>query len=119
MEKSRVGIDVLRSSLKKVNLEEGKGIEALRHAVELFRHNRESFNYRYTAVELLLIADACARSDWDIWPDNWTTRQVEEAIKYGYAPNWKEDERTPIYMPKPKKKAKRARTSRARKVGNK
>lgn len=67
------------------------GIDELRRAVRLFDSCNESFNTTFTAEELLLIADALRRSDWDIYPDQWEEWQIDDAFD-GHAPDWKEDE---------------------------
>ena len=56
------------------------GIEQLRKAVGLFNNTNESFNDRFSAHELISIAQAYTRSEWDITPDQWTSKEVEDAI---------------------------------------
>lgn len=72
-----------------------KGIDLLRYAAHLFDQCNETSNQRQSAEELLRIADACQRSEWDYYPDQWTLRQTKEAIR-GIVPDWKE-ERVPNY----------------------
>jgi hypothetical protein len=74
------------------------GIEELRAAVLLFDNTRESFNLDFTAEELLQIARMQRASGWDFCPDQWTARQVREALK-GVPPRWDENER-PVYAGK-------------------
>lgn len=78
------------------------GVEKLRRAVRILDNNSESFNYRFTAHELLAICEALLRSEHDISPSEWTDRQVREAIK-GIPPKWGEDFRgnlKPVYTKK-------------------
>lgn len=56
------------------------GIEQLRKAVNLFNNTREGFNERFSAHELISIAQAYTRSEWDITPDQWTTEELQDAI---------------------------------------
>lgn len=65
------------------------GVDELRRAVQLLSRNREDFNQRHTAEELLAIARACWASEWDVWPDKWTDEQVAAAIR-GIAPKFRE-----------------------------
>lgn len=68
------------------------GIEELRKAVNAFSGNGETFNAAYTAEELILIWRAWRASDWDIYPDQWEDRQIEEALE-GTPPQWDQDPR--------------------------
>lgn len=61
----------------------------LRTAVELLDTVNEGFNDRYNVTELLAIVESWMTSEWDIPPDEWTTRQVKEAIK-GKPPMFRE-----------------------------
>ncbi len=63
------------------------GIDKLRRMVDNFDSNHEEFNTRFTVEQLVIIHDAWMKSDWDINPDQWTKRQVQEALK-GVPPNW-------------------------------
>lgn len=65
-----------------------KGIDLLRYAVKLFESNNESINQRFSAEELLRIADCMQKCEWDIWPDQWTERQLQECIQFGIVPQW-------------------------------
>jgi hypothetical protein len=56
------------------------GMKQLREAVSLLNNTRESFNDRFSVHELISIAQAYTRSEWDITPDQWTTKEVEDAI---------------------------------------
>ncbi len=77
---------------------EYSGIELLRYSVRLLDSCLETFNQKYSAEELLKIAEMMQKSEWDIYPDAWTARQVKEALK-GVVPQWT-DEQTPKFTPK-------------------
>jgi hypothetical protein len=63
------------------------GIDELRATVCTLDHNLESFNQRFSALELLRIA-ACLRAcEWDYMPDEWTEAQVKQALR-GHVPHW-------------------------------
>ena len=70
------------------------GIEELRHIVSNFDCNIENFNSKYSLEELVKIHRSWMKSDWDIWPDRWTERQVQEALQ-GIPPNW-DDQGRPL-----------------------
>lgn len=72
-------------------------IDALRGAVNLFDHCNESFNLKYTADELLKIYFMHCFADDDYFPDQWTEKQVKQALK-GHIPKWDQDD-NPIYNP--------------------
>jgi hypothetical protein len=72
------------------------GIETLRHAVNLLAYNREDFNTRFTVAELLQIVEMQHKSGWDFYPDQWSARQIREALQ-GIPPQWDENER-PVYL---------------------
>lgn len=65
------------------------GIELVRYAARLFDYCNETFNQQYSAEELLKIADACQKSEYDFLPDTWEDRQIKEAIA-GKVPRWRE-----------------------------
>lgn len=65
-----------------------KGIELLRYAVKLLDSNKEGVNLRFSAEELLRIADCTQKATWDIWPDQWSERQLQECIQFGIVPQW-------------------------------
>lgn len=71
--------------------EDMSGVEELRAAVELFNGCNEDSNDRWSATELLAIARAYRASKWTIEPDEWTERQLREAI-HGQVPQWDEVE---------------------------
>lgn len=67
-----------------------EGIEHLRYAVRLFDACRESWVQRFTEVQLIAIAHAMAGSEWDIYPDAWTEKQVVGALR-GVVPQFNDD----------------------------
>ena len=78
--------------------ENESGIELLRRVVKLFDYCNETFNSRYTPEELMSLARICWASGWDFFPDQYTHRQLHEALKYGRLPTWDDNER-PVYGP--------------------
>lgn len=76
--------------------EDESGIELLRRVVHLFDTCNETFNYRWTPEELLKLAKACWASEWDFYPDQYTERQLYEALTYGRPPKW-DDKEKPVY----------------------
>jgi len=71
------------------------GIDKLRKMVNCFDYCRESFNERFSVKELSSIFDAQTKSDWCYLPDEWTERQVLDALK-GIVPQW-DEEGNPVY----------------------
>ena len=71
------------------------GLEELRHIVNNYDFCVENFISKFSVEDLIKIHRAWMKSDWDIYPDQWTDRQVKEAL-LGMAPNWDENE-NPIY----------------------
>jgi len=67
-----------------------KGIDLVRYAVHLLDRCKESVNQRFNAEQLLTIADCCQRSEWDMYPDQWTDRQLQECVQFGKTPQWHE-----------------------------
>ena len=65
-------------------------VEELRRAVRVIDRMNETFNQRYTALELLLLMRACWISEWDFTPDDWTAEQRSRALSDGYVPRWEE-----------------------------
>jgi hypothetical protein len=69
------------------------GIEELRACVEALNNCREDFlnpeRDTMSAEQLLKIWRMWQESGktWDIWPDQWTKRQVKEALR-GVVPRW-------------------------------
>jgi hypothetical protein len=71
------------------------GADLLRLVVRNMDGNSEAFNQMFTAAELLQIFTMQLASAWDFSPDEWTTRQVREALA-GKPPRWDDQER-PLY----------------------
>lgn len=71
------------------------GIDELRKAVKMLDACNETFNQQFSAVELLRLAKAQQASAWCFFPDEWSDRQVSEALE-GIIPAWNDDE-TPNY----------------------
>jgi len=67
--------------------------------IRLLRSNMdataESFNDRFTAAQLLQINRMLVLCEWDVMPDQWSARQVREALK-GKPPRFDEQMR-PVY----------------------
>jgi hypothetical protein len=72
------------------------GVDRLRAMRCLFDNCNESFNQRFSVAELVKLFDAYRGSEWDIPPDQWTVRQIVEALRDGRAPTWSDDS-TPAY----------------------
>jgi hypothetical protein len=72
------------------------GIDQLRSAVRLFDNCNESFNQRFTGEELLTLWRMYRECGWDIPPDDWAPRQIEEALEHNAPPRWDDSER-PLY----------------------
>lgn len=75
-----------------------EGIELLRCAVRAFGDCREDFLHGWSAGELIAIYEVWRECEWDIYPDEWSERQVKEAIA-GRVPQWL-DEATPVHTDK-------------------
>lgn len=67
-------------------------IERFRLLVRNFNGVRESFCSRFDQASLLKIHRAWLTSEWDIPPDNWTPRQLQDALSVGRAPTWDDNE---------------------------
>lgn len=67
-------------------------MQKLRRYVNLFDNCNEDFNSRFTIPELIKIAEMHATCGWDFYPDQWTDRQVKEALQ-GILPQWDSNER--------------------------
>jgi hypothetical protein len=72
------------------------GIDQLRRAVRLLDYCIESFNQEYSAEDLLKIVDAHSQSTHDIMPDQWTEKQLRDAVCMNKAPDW-DDKEQPVY----------------------
>lgn len=77
------------------------GANTLRAIVRNMDATRESLNDRFTVPELIAIYSAHLASEWDIYPDQWEERQLQEAI-LGKVPHWDANER-PVYDKTPAK----------------
>lgn len=75
------------------------GIELLRYAVRMLNRCNESVNQRFTAPQLIRIAEGVQRSEWDFYPDEWTDQQLQECAQFGITPTWedKNNEVVPKY----------------------
>ena len=63
-------------------------IVEMRAALALFDQCNETFNDGIESeAHAIAIYRACCAADWDYYPDQWTPRQVREAIR-GRAPTW-------------------------------
>jgi len=76
------------------------GIQEAREIVNLFNGCNESFNQRFTFAELITLYRVWKTCEWVFTPDEWSQRQVDEAIKLGIVPEWDENEK-PLYRPSP------------------
>lgn len=81
--------------MKATEYEAMPGVERLRQMVNRLDCCRESAIYDYTVEQLLALDRAWALSEWDIPIDQWTDRQVREALA-GRPPTW-EHEGKPTY----------------------
>lgn len=67
------------------------GIELIRYVNRLFDNCNETFNQRFTAKQLVKLAEMCSKSDWDILPDKWEENQIIDALLCNKVPNWEMD----------------------------
>ena len=67
---------------------EWSGAEILRLIVRNMDTTKESFNDQFSVEELVQIYSMQLASEWDFYPDEWTKRQVKEALR-GIVPKWK------------------------------
>lgn len=79
------------------------GMNELRTAVKALDNCRESFLDTYPAADLLNIWRAWRACDWDIYPDQWSARQLLEATTQRIVPRWTPDEQ-PDYSPATRKR---------------
>lgn len=71
-------------------MSEPTGIERLRAAVAAFNNCNETFLDPFTPEQLLRLHDAWKRATHDFYPDQWSARQVREAIgPRCIAPTWR------------------------------
>ena len=78
--------------MTKEELNDMTGAELLRLIVSNLNATTESFNDQYSLEELIQIHRMFLLSEWDIYPDCWTKRQVKEALQ-GIPPQWTRNER--------------------------
>lgn len=73
-------------------------IDMLRGMVETLDHCNEGFLSDKTIPQLINIYHCWMRCGWDIYPDEWETKQVKEAMR-GICPDWIETrtELKPVY----------------------
>ena len=83
--------------------EKRSGADELRLIVSNLNATREGFSDSYTAEQLIQIGRMLLASEWDIYPDQWTARQVKEALK-GRPPTWDDQERPTYDAPKPRRR---------------
>ena len=67
-------------------------IDRLRALVRRWGSVNETMCQRFTLRELCDLDRMWMLSGWDFYPDQWTERQVREALK-GRPPQWDDDER--------------------------
>jgi hypothetical protein len=70
-------------------------IEKMRMAINAFSYCNETFLQRYNVKQLMKLHFAMMACEYDFLPDQWTDRQVKEALK-GIVPNWDDNEK-PVY----------------------
>lgn len=85
--------------IKTMKLEEFNkltGMEKMRQIVKALNNCNESFLDQFRFEELIKIYSAWLASGWTFLPDQWTERQVKEALR-GIVPNWDFNEK-PVYI---------------------
>lgn len=71
------------------------GIDTLRAVVRYFDAQNEAFCQGFTPEQLVQLYRMSLASGWDFYPDQWTSRQISEALA-GVVPRWDANER-PVY----------------------
>ncbi len=71
------------------------GGDELRLIVQNVNTTRDGFNDNYTTEQLIQIYRMQLASEWNFYPDQWTPRQVREALA-GKPPQWDAEEK-PMY----------------------
>lgn len=56
------------------------GAEELRTIVRVLNQCRESFLDRYSVEQLIALYRALRRSEWDVLPDAWTSKEIADAL---------------------------------------
>jgi hypothetical protein len=72
------------------------GIEELREMLACLEHCKEDFLVRFTTKQLFQLWRSWKSSEWDFYPDQWSERQVKEALR-GKAPRWDDEQERPVY----------------------
>lgn len=67
-------------------------VTVLRHMVSVFDECDEDFLWNLTIPSLLNIYNCWMRCGWNIYPDEWSPQQIEEA-EQGVCPDWDTKER--------------------------
>lgn len=88
-------------------------IERIRHLANVSGDVRESLWDDLTRDQIFAIFDAWMASGWDFYPDQWTERQLQDALA-GIVPQWDNNEE-PIYPPEPT----RVLNERAKRIASK
>lgn len=76
--------------------EELNGIEKMRVIARALGNCNESFLASFTIPQLIKLYKAWITSGWGFYPDQWTDRQVKQALR-GHAPMWNNNGQ-PVYM---------------------
>lgn len=71
-------------------------IEKLRHLADISGYVRESLWDDMTREQILRVFDAWMSSGWDYYPDQWTSAQLTDALRYGISPAWDPATENPI-----------------------
>lgn len=71
-------------------------IEKLRHLANISGDVRESLWDDMTRAQILAVYDAWMASGWDFYPDQWTSAQLADVLRYGIAPDWRFKDESPI-----------------------
>jgi len=72
------------------------GVELIRAIADMSRWTSEDFWAGKTAEQVIAIGRAHRASEWDFLPDQWSPRQVEEALE-GIVPRWGGEDERPLY----------------------
>lgn len=88
--------------MTKSEIEAMSGIDLLRLVVQNLDRCREDFVHPapprkpFTPEQLIQIGRMHLLSEWDFYPDQWTARQVKEALA-GKPPSWNRETEKPVY----------------------
>jgi len=72
------------------------GVELVRAIADMSRWVSEDFWSGMSVEQVIAIGRAHRDSEWDFLPDQWSPRQVEEALA-GIVPRWGGDDERPVY----------------------